>query len=331
MPWGETLAELAAAARAADDAGFDGLWASELYRTSTVTAASMAQVTRTATVGTGIAWAFTRSPLVLAMTALDIDELSGGRFVLGLGTGVRRLVEEWHGAAFSPPVDRLRQTVDAVRAVVAGATDGAPIDAGGSLRSVRLRGWQRTYGTARTAIPIYLAAVGPKMCALAGEVADGWLGHELGSARYLREVILPRLDDGLARGGRARADLDVVVSASCVIHPDAAEARRRAAGLVAFYATVKTYRDFFAFHGFADAAASIRSAFADDDVTAMIDAVPAEMVDTLTLAGTPDEVRARLDAYAGVADAVMLSPPTHHVPAEVTREAQQAILEHFAP
>src|SRR5690606_24122371 len=100
MPWGETMAELGAAARAADDAGATGLWTAELHRTATIPAAVLAQSSRNAMVGTGIAWAFCRSPMMTALTAMDLDELSGGRFVLGLGSGVRRLIEDWHGQPF---------------------------------------------------------------------------------------------------------------------------------------------------------------------------------------------------------------------------------------
>lgn len=330
MPWGETMEELAAAARAADDAGVTGLWTAELHRSATIPAAVLAQSSTTATIGTGIAWAFCRSPMMTALTAMDLDELSGGRFVLGLGTGVRRLVEDWHGQPFDHPVERLAQTVEVIRAVVAGATDGAPIEAGGDLAFIRMRGWERPFPVARPRIPIYLAAVGPRMCQLAGRTADGWLGHELGSPRYLRDVILPELETGLDAAGRSRADIDVVASACCVIHPDGRAARRRAAGLVAFYASVKTYADFFAFHGFAPQAAAVRDAFRDGDIEAMRDAVSDEMVDVLTLAGTADEVEVKLGAYAGLADAIKLSPPTHHVDPQVTREAQSAIIDHIS-
>lgn len=330
MPWGETVAELADVARAADDAGIAGLWTAELHRTATIPAAVLATNSSRATIGTGIAWAFARSPMITALTALDLDELTGGRFVLGLGSGVRRLVESWHGLPFDRPVDRLAQTVHAIRSVIAGAAAGTAFEGGGELASTSVRGWERPFPVIRGRIPVYLAAVGPRMCRLAGEVADGWLGHELGSPRYLREVVLPQIAAGLRAAGRRREDIDLVPSACCVIHPDGREARRRAAGLVGFYASVKTYESFFEFHGFAAEAAAVRAAFAAGDVDAMTAAVSEEMVDALTLAGTPDEVEAKLAGYAGLADAIKLSPPTHNVAPAVTREAQSAIITHLA-
>jgi alkanesulfonate monooxygenase SsuD/methylene tetrahydromethanopterin reductase-like flavin-dependent oxidoreductase (luciferase family) len=169
------------------------------------------------------------------------------------------------------------------------------------------------------------------MTRLAGEIADGWLGHELGSPGHLRDVLLPNLEKGLARSGRARDDLEVIASACCVIDADARQAKRWAAGLVAFYASVRTYQPFFAYHGFEAEAVAVQERFRAGDERGMTDAVGDEMVDALTLAGTPEDVRAALERYDGIADGVKLSPPTHLVSAEVTRQAQAAILEHLQP
>lgn len=329
-PWGETIDEMTAAARHAEDAGFASLWTSELHRSAFVPAAAMACATRTATVGTAIALAFVRSEMTTALTALDLDDLSGGRFVLGLGSGVRRLNTDWHNATFGSPAEHLRETVGLVRRFVQEAPLGGPIESTGSYHDVRVRGYQRPFAPARAAIPIYLAALGPVMTRLTGEVADGWIAHELGSPQYLRSRTLPQLEAGLARAGRDPASLVRVVSACCMPYADGAQARRWAAGLVAFYASVRTYTDFFAFHGFEQEALAIQQAFRAGDTAAMIAACPDAMVDTFTFAGTPDEVRASLARYDGLADVVKLTPPTHFVDPEVTRLAQQATLELFA-
>lgn len=325
-PWGESLDELVDAARAAEQAGADRVWTSELHRSATVPAAAVAAATSRVGVGTGIALAFVRSPLTIALEALDLDELSAGRFVLGLGTGVQRLVEDWHHATFGQPVAHLRETVAAVRAVTAGAHLGEPLELAGEWEPVRISGWQRPVAPARPVVPVYLASLGPALTRLSGEVADGWIGHELTTPRYLADRALPWLAEGLTRSGRKRADLEVVASACCVADPDGRQAHRWAAGLVAFYATVKTYSDFFAFHGFAAEAAAVRAAFRRGDEAAMVNAVPDEMVDVFTLAGTPNQIRERLADFAGLADTLKLSPPTHGVPMEVTREAQRGVL-----
>lgn len=329
-PWGGDFDALEDAARAAERGGFDRVWTSELHRTATVPLAAMARATSGIGLGTAIAWAFVRSPMTTALTALDLDEASGGRLVLGLGTGVQRLNTDWHGRDFSRPLTRLRDTVAIVRAMVAGAHVGAPITVDGEVERLALRGYRRPFPPVRTALPVYLAAVGPQATRLAGEIGDGWIAHELGSPAHLRERVLPRIAEGLDAGGRCRTDVTLVASACCVVHPDGREAKRRAAGLVAFYATVKTYDDFFDFHGFLAEAKRVQEAFREGDEAAMVDAVPDAMVDTLCAAGTADEVRARVSDYDGLADVVKLSPPTHLVPAAVTAESQDSILDWFS-
>ena len=329
-PWGETVAEQVAAARAAETLGFDSVWTTELHRTAFVTAASIACATSTIRVGTGIALAFVRSPMITALTALDLDDISRGRFVLGLGPGVRRLNEDWHHADYGRPAVHVAETVAVIRQLMAGAHSGDAIDFDGEYEPVRVRGYERPFAPVRTAIPVYLAAVGPAMLRATGRIADGWISHELNSPAYLREKALPRLYAGLAQAGRERSSLEVVASAVCMVDADGRAARRHVAGLVAFYASVRSYHDSFEFHGFGDEARAVRERFQAGDEAGMAAAVPDDMVDALALAGTATEVTERLAAYEGLADVLKLSPPTHMVPAHVTRQAQHALLEMFA-
>lgn len=328
-PWGETIREQVDAARAAEDAGFDTVWVSELHRSAFVPTAAMASETSRVKVGTGIAWAFVRSEVTTALHALDLDDLSDGRLVLGLGTGVKRLIEDWHHGTFGKPVAHIRETVALIRLFVATAHTGERIAFEGEWVNVDIRNYERPFAPRRTEIPIYLGAVGPLMTQVTGEIADGWLAHELGSPAFLREKILPNLDEGLQRSGRSPSDLEKVVSACCMPHSDGAQARRWAAGLVAFYASVRTYTDFFAFHGFAAEARTIQERFREGDVTGMVDATTDDMVDTFTFAGTFDEVRTALARYDGLADGIKLTPPTHFVDNEVSRLAQANTLELF--
>jgi probable F420-dependent oxidoreductase len=329
-PWGETMAELVAAASAAEDAGFSSLWSAELHRSAFVPAAAVAAATDRAEIGTGIALAFVRSEFVTALSALDLDDLSDGRFVLGLGTGVKRLNEDWHGARFGRPAAHLRETVGLIRRFFAEFGRGEPIESEGEHHRISVRGYRRPFAQRRPQVPVYLAAMGPVMTRLAGEIADGWIAHELGSPRYLRDRILPALGEGLAAAGRDRGSITVLPSACCMPYEDGRQAKRWAAGLVAFYASVRTYTDFFAYHGFAAECAAIQERFRAGDEEGMVDACPDEMVDAFTFAGTPDEVRARLGEYEGLADAVKVTPPTHLVDEEVTRLAQERILRLFA-
>lgn len=326
-PWGETLAELGDVARRAERAGAEMLWVPELHRSATVSAAALVQATSSARIGTAIALAFTRSPMVTALEALDLDELSGGRFVLGLGTGVQRLNEDWHHAHWGKPVGHLRETVRNIRLFWEKATTGEPIEAEGEWEPMRIRGYERPYPVLREDIPVYLAAMGPAMTRLAGRIGDGWISHELCSPSYLEKRILPELQAGIEAAGRERGDVDVVVSACCSVADDAATATRRVAGTVGFYASVRTYAEFFAFHGLAEQQQKVIDAFrAGNGADYLAESVDPEMVDALTLNGDVTRVASQLEAYEGLADAVKLSPPTHGITPEETRAAQDQII-----
>ncbi len=327
-PWGETLAELVEAGASAEAAGAQVIWAPEMHRSATVTAAAVAAGTSTVGVGTAIALAFTRSPMVTALEAMDLDELSGGRFVLGLGTGVQRLNEDWHNARWGKPVAHLRETVAIVRHVIAHARDGVPMTVEGEYEHLRVRGYQRPYHQQRVEIPIYLAAMGPAMMRLAAEIGDGWISHELCSPDFVRAEVLDNVSEGLSRSGRDRKELDLVVSACCSVHEDGAVARRAAAGVVGFYASVGTYAPFFEAHGFAAEAEACRTALKGGrPAHDLAELVPDAMVSALTLSGTAAEVSDRLADYAGLVDSVKLTPPAHGLSPAQTRAAQAGVLE----
>jgi probable F420-dependent oxidoreductase len=326
-PAGSTIAEFAAAAAAAEHAGYDRVWANELHRNPFVQLAAAAGVTARIGLATGIALAFVRSPLTTALAALDLDELSDGRFSLGLGSGVARLNEDWHHARFGQPVPHLRETVALVRQFMATADLGEAITFEGEYERARVRGFRRPYPPVRRDLPVYLAAVGPAMTRLAGEIADGWIAHELCSPQFLRTAALPGLAAGLRRAGRVREEITVVASACCVVDDDPRQAKRVAARHVAFYASVKTYEPFFALHGFAAEAAEIRAAFRDGDLAGMAMACPDDMVDAFTFAGSADDVRAALHAYDGLADEVKLSMPAFLAGEEAARATQRVLLD----
>ena len=136
---GVTADDLVTQAREAEQAGIECVWAPELFRSSVTQATWIAAATERIDVGTGIAWAFTRSPFILAVTALDIDEMSGGRFRLGLGAGVKRLNETWHGVEYGRPAPHLRETVEAVRLIMQKAHAGSRSGSRASTTSSRSR------------------------------------------------------------------------------------------------------------------------------------------------------------------------------------------------
>ncbi|TAM87102.1 MAG: LLM class flavin-dependent oxidoreductase [Jatrophihabitans sp.] len=330
-PCGETLAEVSHAARRAEQAGAEVVWVPELHRSATVAAAALAQATSAAQIGTSIALAFTRSPMTTALEALDLDELSGGRFVLGLGSAVQRLNEDWHNARFGKAVPHLRETVRNIRRFWQDAGAGRPIDLPGEYEPMRIRGYQRPFFQQRPDIPVYLAAMGPATMRLTGEIADGWISHELVSPRYVTERVRPDLATGAARTGRDPDRIDLVASVLCAVDSDAARAKRWMSGTVGFYASVRTFADFWMFHGFTDehhaVVEQLRGGHTSDELGVF---VPDDMIDAVTAAGTPDDGLARISEYDGLVDSVKLTPPTHGIDAATTRLCQDRIIDLIA-
>jgi probable F420-dependent oxidoreductase len=327
----DTADDLAAQGRQAEAAGIECVWMPELFRSSVTQATWVAAATERIGVGTGIAWAFTRSPFILAVTALDIDEMSGGRFRLGLGAGVKRLNETWHGVEYGRPAPHLRETIEAVRLIMQKASSGEPIRFEGTYHDIDIKGWVRPHPPPREAVPIYTAAVREGMARMAGDVADGLIGHPMCSVRWLDEVLVANVEAGLARSGRERSDFDFIPTVCCAISDDEKAGYDACRRTIAFYATVRTYAPLWEMHGFGDAARDVGDAFRAGDLGRMPSLVPDGMVDAFCAAGPLDKVRARVDEVAERADAVFLSPPTYFIPPDELAAYQRRIIEAFAP
>lgn len=329
---GETASELAESARAAEAAGVDGVWTIELYRSAFTQTTWLAAQTQRVGIGTGIAWAFVRSPLLIAISALDVDEVSGGRFRLGLGAGVKRLNERWHGASYGRPAPHLRETVEATRLIMESAHAGEPIRYEGAYHDIDIRGWARPGARLGGRIPIYTAAVGEGMARMAGDVADGLLGHIVCSERWCEEKTIPAFELGLGRSGRERSAFDFVPGVCVAIAEDPADeapAYDAARRTIAFYATVKTYRPLFELDGFAEQADAARSAFRAGDLEGVARAISDEMVECYCAVGTADAARAKVERMAALGDAVSLSPPTYFLPKKEIAGYQDRILRAF--
>ncbi len=328
---GDAAEELAAEAQAAERAGVECVWTPELFRSSVTQATWIAARTERIGVGTGIAWAFTRSPFILAVTALDIDEISGGRFRLGLGAGVKRLNETWHGVEYGRPAPHLREAIEATRTIMAQAGEGSPIRFSGEYYDIDIRGWARPHRAARESVPIYTAAIREGMCRMAGDCADGLLGHPIASVRWIDEVVVPSFERGLARSRRERGSFDYLPTVCCAIDDDEARARDAARRTIAFYATVRTYAPLWEMHGFGDRAAAVGDSFRAGDFAAMPGHVSDEMVDAYCAAGPEDRVRALVAERGERGDGVFLTPPTYFIPHEQIIEYQHRLMAAFAP
>jgi alkanesulfonate monooxygenase SsuD/methylene tetrahydromethanopterin reductase-like flavin-dependent oxidoreductase (luciferase family) len=195
--------ELIAQAQQAEAAGFDAVWLTDFYnRDAFVRMAMVAQATQRIGIASGIAYAFARSPVMTAAAAADVDEVSGGRVILGLGTGTKRMQESWYGLTFEAPAPKAAEVVRLLRALWS-APGGRPFRFDGRFYRIAIDIFGRP-GRVRERIPVYLAGVNRIMVRTAGEVADGLVGHPLYSRRYLADVVRPAIEEGLRRGERER-------------------------------------------------------------------------------------------------------------------------------
>lgn len=327
---GTDLHSLAKTAAAADHAGFDAVWASEFYsRSGTISMAAMAVTTRHCRVGSSILYGIGRSPLVLASEARDLDELSSGRLVLGIGNGTKRMMSDWHGVAdTSAPALRIEELVPLIRRIW-NLYEG-PIDHLGRFYRMKLVPTEDIEPPKRN-IPIITAGVRPRMCEAAGRVADGLAGHPLFTTTYVEEIVKPAIAKGAAHTGRNPKDIEIISMVMCSIHDDPEVARRELAQQIAFYASVKSYDTVLDINGFTKEGAAIRNAFARRDLSAMFDAVSEGMIDAMGVAGTASDVRDGLRRYEDVLDHIILYPPTIGIPNQRVQENLNSLLEECLP
>lgn len=322
-----SIRDSAGLAAAADGAGFESVWTSELYnRSASISLAAVALGTRQCTIGSGIIYAVGRTPLMLAAEARDLDELSGGRLVLGLGNGTRRMISDWHGLDGDAPATRMEELVPLLRDLW--RLNERPVDHEGRFYRVKISGLEPP---PTRQIPIYTAGVNARMIETAGRVADGLLGHSLFTPPYLTEVVRPAVEKGARHAGRDPSEVAVATFVIASINDDEALARRDAAAMIAFYGSVKTYLPMFDIVGFAAEAEAIRKAFGRGDVQAMIGCVTDEMIDALAAAGSAAQIDEQLRRFDGLVDRLILFPPSFDVPPERANATSAALIEQCAP
>jgi probable F420-dependent oxidoreductase len=288
-------------AQAAEAQGLDGVWFNETEADPFLGATLAAEHTTRLQIGTAIALAFVRSPTSLAYLAWGLARLSGGRFILGLGSQVRAHVERRFGMPWEPPVARMRDVIGAIRAVWRSWREGAPLRHEGPFYTLSLMTPFFTPPPFEGDIPIYLAAVNPAMCRLAGEVADGLHIHPLHSASYVKEVVLPAAARGLRRAGRPREALSR--GASVILVAESGPARDRSVAdarrTIAFYASTPSYRRVLAHHGWEQVGERLSRLAVVGRWAEMPALVTDEMLETFAVVADVDTIAARLRERAG--------------------------------
>jgi len=326
---GGSIAEVVELARAAESAGFESTWVAELERSAFVPAAAIAAATDRIRIGTAVALAFPRSPTVTALEARDLDELADGRFLLGLGTQVKRVVEARYSVAFEHPAEKLAEYARALRVVWA-AGRGEPVTHEGRFYRITMPTFHGPAPRDRPDVPILFAAVGPLMSFTAGTVADGVIGHPLASPRYLAEVVRPAVAEGLESADRPGEACPLTASPLVAIGHEVDAARREAKLQIAFYATTSTYAGILRLHDREHLGRELRRAFVRGDRERMVALVDDELCDAIAVAGRPDEARDRLAAWNGIADRLILAGPWYGVSEGRAPENALTIIETFA-
>ncbi|MFP8880224.1 MAG: LLM class flavin-dependent oxidoreductase [Myxococcota bacterium] len=312
----------------AERAGFDAVYTIEFFnRHGYLPLGAIAQCTERVRIGTAIANAFTRSPLLHASAAMDLDELSGGRMVLGLGSATRRMNQDWFDVDWSAPAPRMHELVRLLKAVFA-AQGGGGFRWEGEHWNINVPIYARP-NAARNDIPIWIAAVNRGMVATAGRVAEGLVGHPIATRRWHREVTLPGLREAEQKAGRDPGACALAPYVMTSIQEDRDLAIRDAKNQIGFYFTTKLYHSILEIHGLADVGAACQAALRKFDIKAMSEAIPDELVDEIAIACTPDEANDRLTQWSDLTDQPILYAPSVGVPPERIESNLAAMLDVF--
>jgi probable F420-dependent oxidoreductase len=299
--------------RRAENMGYGAVWSAETRHDPFLPLAVAAATTRRVGLGTAIAIAFARSPMILAHIAWDLQKASGGRFVLGLGSQVKAHNERRFSVPWSAPAPRLREVVAALRAIWTAWQRRAPLDfRGQSYRFDLMTPFFDPGPIEHSRIPVYLAGVNPQMCRVAGEIADGLHVHSFHSERYLRECVHPAVQEGLNRAGRSRADFTFRASTMVVLGDSAEERKRHARGVkqqIAFYASTRTYQPVLAAHGLEDLVPRLHARSLAGDWEGMTDLISDATLDLFAVSGPFEEIGDRIrERYRGLYDRTQLYP-----------------------
>lgn len=307
------LREIPAYARRAEELGVGALWSAETKHDPFLPLAVAAANTERVQLGTAIAVAFPRSPMIMAHTAWDLQKASGGRFVLGLGTQVKAHNERRFSVKWEPPGPRLREVILALRAIWDSWQQGTPLNfRGKSYRFDLMTPFFDPGPIEHPRIPIYIAAVNPYMARMAGEICDGLHVHSFHSPKYLREVIYPAVEEGLRASGRARRDFTFRASTMVVLGDtkDELERSRRAVRQqIAFYASTRTYQAVLAVHGLDHLVPRLHAKSLEGDWQGMADLISDGTLDHFAVTATWETLGAQLrERYAGICDRTQLYP-----------------------
>jgi len=315
-------------ARRAEALGYDGVITGEITSDPLFKIVLAAEHTRRVTLGTSVLIAFPRSPMVVAYQAWELQAFSGGRLLLGIGTQVKGHIQRRFSTTWDSPGPRLREYILALRAIWDCWQSGAKLNFTGDFyRFTLMTPFFTPKPIDHPRIPIYISAINPYNCRLAGELCDGIRMHGLNTPKYTREVIVPNLAEGARKAGRSLKDVDIVGGGFTITGPDEAAIQRQvrpAKKQIAFYGSTPQYRAVMDVHGWGEEHLELHRLSREGKWDEMADIVTDEMLDAFTTIGTYDEIARKIRArWGGVSTRMGFSIPVRG-PAD--EERLQALL-----
>jgi probable F420-dependent oxidoreductase len=300
--------------QAAEDLGFDGLWTSETKHDSFLPLAVAAGGTRRIDLGTSIAIAFSRSPMVTAQISWDLQNLSGGRFILGLGTQVKAHITRRFGMPWDRPAARLKDYILALRAIWESfQTEGSLNHEGEFYRHTLMTPFFNPGPIEHPNIPIYIAGVNTRLATLAGELCDGFHVHPFHTPEYVEQVVKPAIAEGAGKESRVPEDVTLATSVFVVTGENEKETedqREKMRAQAAFYASTPTYRTVLDVHGWGEVGEKLGELARNKQWDEMPNLITDEMLNIVAVEAAPDEVGPALkERYEGLVDRVALYLP----------------------
>ncbi len=309
-----TVDAAAEVARTAEANGYDGWFAVETQIDPFLACIVAAERTERIEIGTGIAVAFARNPMTVALQANDVQALSGGRFVLGLGSQIKPHITKRYSMEWSKPAARMREFVLAIRAIWAAWAGDGKLDFRGDFYTHTIMApffdpGPNPHGNP----PIMIAGVGPLMTEAAGEVADGLLVHGFSTERYLREATLPALERGFEKARRTREGFEITAPAFVVAadtEEELAKGVETVKAQIAFYGSTPAYRPVLDLHGWGDLQDELNAMTKRGEWDQLAGLIDDELVKTFAVVGTPEEAVAEIRRrYGDIATRITLPIP----------------------
>jgi len=324
------LRDTAESARASEAAGYDGLMSMENKHDPFLAHAIAAVSTERIELGTSVAISFPRSPMVVANLCWDLQNASRGRFVLGLGPQIRPHNERRFSVPWTAPAPRMREYVQALRAIWTNWETGEKLDFRGKHYTFTLMPpYFMPPSMGQKMVPITLAAVGEHSLRMAGEVGDGVRLHPFCTRKYVEEAILPRLREGMARTGRDRAHFEITGGGFIATGKDEAATAQQfewVRGRIGFYGTTPSYWPVFEMHGLGDLGRELNQMSKQGKWAELAGRVPDEVVHLFTAVGPHKEIAQRIEArFGGLSDAISLRADSPVSGAEIPPDLLQDI------